>query len=312
MLDITGCAHLFGGEAALAADLARAARRAGLRRRRRDRRYARAPPRPPRVSRGAVRRSLESGAPAMLHSPAACRAPSRSRDRVGARPGRAEADRPDHGCAARPARRPLRRTLHPPARPGARRGGRGDRPAPARCRRSSPNAVSPNRSRSEEDIAATLASLAATLAETLESTRRRRPRLELAPLPRRRCGCAGSLSERSRPMRAPKLVADLFREKFAGPERGDRRRLRLRHGAALGAGRRASRSRPDRPHRRRGQARPTSTRLIDRIGARLGPERVKRIADARQPHPGAGGDPEGRCRCQRSDDRQQAVTPAVL
>ena len=87
-------------------------------------------------------------------------------------------------------------------------------------------------------------------------------------------------------MRAPRLILDLFREKFAGLgeeiDAGfgfDMIRLSVPVSAA------AAPAQVDLAGDAVGEA--DLDRLIDRIGARLGPERVSRIA-GRQPHPGTG------------------------
>jgi protein ImuB len=67
----------------------------------------------------------------------------------------------------------------------------------------------------EEDITATLASLATTLAPNLETQGLGARRLELALF--RVDGMVARITvSAAKPIRAPRLVADLFREKFAG------------------------------------------------------------------------------------------------
>ncbi len=127
----------------------------------------------------------------------------------------------------------------------------------------------------EEDIAATLASLAATLAKSLETHGLGARQLELA-LFRVDGAVRRIVVGAGRPLRDPRLVLALFREKFAGLAEAidmgfgfDMARLSARATAPLDpaqidlAGSATAAADLD--------------GLIDRVGARLGPERVTRI-----------------------------------
>ena len=124
----------------------------------------------------------------------------------------------------------------------------------------------------------TLASLAATLAESLEARGEGARAYELALF--RVDGAVRRIAVGpSRPVRAPKLVLDLFREKFAGLAEEidagfgfDMVRLSVPVSAP------AEPAQIDLAGDAMGEA--DLGQLIDRIGARLGPERVSRIAQA--------------------------------
>ncbi len=128
----------------------------------------------------------------------------------------------------------------------------------------------------EEDIAATLASLAAALAQSLETRGEGARAYELALF--RVDGAVRRVAVgSSRPVREPGLVLDLFREKFAGLAEEidagfgfDMIRLSIPVSAEAGP------AQVDLAGDAVGEA--DLGRLIDRIGARLGPERVSRIA----------------------------------
>jgi protein ImuB len=133
----------------------------------------------------------------------------------------------------------------------------------------------------EDDIAATLVSLAGTLAENLEANGLGARRLELALFR------VDGVVERivvgaAKPLRTPKLVATLFREKFAGLsdeiDAGfgfDMARLSVLEAAPQDAF--------DMDLTGEAVAEADLDGLIDRIGARLGAEHVTRIA-ARDSH----------------------------
>jgi protein ImuB len=129
---------------------------------------------------------------------------------------------------------------------------------------------------SEEDIAATIASLAAALAETLAAREEGARLYELALF--RVDGAVRRIAVGAgRPVRDPRLVLDLFREKFAGLAEEidagfgfDMVRLSVPVSAVLAP------AQIDLAGDAAGEA--DLGRLIDRIGARLGPERVSRIA----------------------------------
>ena len=164
------------------------------------------------LRRGAGGRAGRGGGNAC--SLAARSTPARSGDRLRARASRAEADRPGaRGAAGAACRRFGTDFIHrldqalgreeeaiSPRRPIA----------PLIAERHFAEPIT-----REEDIAASLASLAATLARSLESRGEGARLLELALF--RVDGAVSRIAVGTgRPMRAPKLVADLFREKFAG------------------------------------------------------------------------------------------------
>lgn len=127
----------------------------------------------------------------------------------------------------------------------------------------------------EEDISATLLSLAATLAQNLEERGEGARALELS-LFRVDGHVARTAIGTSRPVRAPKLVLDLFREKFSGLGEDfdagfgfDMIRL------AVVATASADPAQIDLTGEASGEA--DLDQLIDRIGARLGEGRVGRI-----------------------------------
>jgi protein ImuB len=128
----------------------------------------------------------------------------------------------------------------------------------------------------EEDIAATLSSLAATLAQSLETRGEGARALELTLF--RVDGIVARIAiGTSRPIRAPKLILDLFREKFASL--GDTidagfgfDTLRL----AIGATAACDPTQIDLTGEAAGEA--DLGQLIDRIGTRIGSDRVGRIA----------------------------------
>jgi protein ImuB len=133
----------------------------------------------------------------------------------------------------------------------------------------------------EEDIAATLSSLATTLSKSLEARGLGARHLELALF--RVDGVVKRIAVGAgRPLRAPKLVLALFREKFAG----------LGETIDMGFGFDMARlaviaSAPVDPAQIDLSGNATAAAdldgLIDRIGARLGPEHVTRIV-ARESH----------------------------
>ena len=274
MLDMTGCAHLFGGEDAMVADLLARLAAQGFAARAAIAGSPGAASAAARFSRRTVVSPEET--PAML-APlplAALRLDAETvsaLDRVGLKRIGQILEAP-----APAARRPLRQHASPPARPGARPRGGGDRPAPPGRRRSSPSAASPSRSpagghRRDHRLA----------------------RREHLPRASRRAAkgrgptsspCSGSTARsaasRSAPAgrcARPKLVLDLFREKFAGLAEEidagfgfDMVRLSVPVSAP------AEPAQVDLAGDAMGEA--DLGQLIDRIGARLGAERVSRIA----------------------------------
>ncbi len=128
----------------------------------------------------------------------------------------------------------------------------------------------------DEDIAATILSLAATLAASLEVRDEGARAYELT-LFRVDGAVRRIVVGASRPVRTPDLVLDLFREKFAGLAEEidagfgfDMIRLSVPDSAP------SAPAQVDLAGDAMGEA--DLDRLIDRIGARLGPERVNRIA----------------------------------
>ena len=128
----------------------------------------------------------------------------------------------------------------------------------------------------EEDIAATLSSLAATLAQNLEARGEGARVLEFTLF--RVDGIVARITVgTSRPIRAPKLILDLFHEKFASLGESfdagfgfDTLRLTISAAASCDP------SQIDLTGEAAGEV--DLGQLIDRIGARLGPDRVGRIA----------------------------------
>lgn len=127
----------------------------------------------------------------------------------------------------------------------------------------------------EEDVSATLLSLAATLAQNLEARGEGARMLELS-LFRVDGHVARTTIGTSRPVRAPKLVLDLFREKFSGLGEDfdagfgfDMVRLAVHATASADA------AQIDLTGEASGEA--DLGQLIDRIGARLGEGHVGRI-----------------------------------
>ena len=134
MLDITGAAHLLGGEAALQADLADPPPPPGLHCPHRHRRHPRRRLRP----RATWRERRRSSPPTATSRAALAPLPIAglrldAGDRREPRPHRPENHRRPHGPPARAARRPLRRAARAPPRPGARHRSRGHLAAPSRA-----------------------------------------------------------------------------------------------------------------------------------------------------------------------------------
>jgi protein ImuB len=281
MLDIAGCAHLFGGEAALATDM-----------------IARL------ESQGFAARA------AIADTPGAASAAARFAEASAADRSDRPAIVPPGGAAAMLSPLPLaalrldRDTVSAMDRVGLKRIGQiiGAPRAPLAARfglslirrldqalGQEEEAISPRRPAPamiaerrfaepiarEEDIAATLSSLAATLSKSLEARAEGARLFELTLF--RVDGVVSRIAVgASRPIRAPRLVLDLFREKFAGL------------GDAIDAGfgfdmiRLAiCQSAPADPAQidltGDASAEADLGALIDRIGARLGPDRIGRI-----------------------------------
>jgi protein ImuB len=128
----------------------------------------------------------------------------------------------------------------------------------------------------EEDVAATLASLAATLAQNLETHGLGTRRLELALF--RVDGVVQRIAVgAAKPVRAPKLVDALFREKFAGLHEDDMDAGFGFDMARLSVLEAVPQDAVDMDLTGESAAEADLDQLIDRIGARLGPERVTRI-----------------------------------
>ena len=278
MLDITGCAHLFGGEAALGADLAGRLHAQGFSARAAiadtpgaasaAARFAVAPVVPPQGARdllaplpiAALRLDAETVA---------------AMDRVGLKRIGQILDAPRAPLAARFGLRLIRRLDQALGREEEAISPR--RPTPALiAERRFAEPIS-----QEDDIAATLSSLASALAGSLEARGAGARVYELALF--RVDGAVSRVAiSTSRPIHAPKLVLDLFREKFAGlAEEIDAGfgfdMVRLSIPLATDS----DPAQIDLAGDGIGEA--DLGRLIDRIGARLGPARVGRIA-ARDSH----------------------------
>jgi protein ImuB len=273
MLDVTGCTHLFGGEAAMVADLTGRLAAQGF--------AARAAiAASPGAASAAARFTAwttvaPEEAPAML-APlpmAALRLDGdtvSALDRVGLKRIGQILDAPRPPLAARFGRLLLRRLDQALGREEEAIGPR--RPVAALIaerRFAEPIAL-------EEDIAATIVSLAGTLASSLEERGEGARAYELALF--RVDGAVRRIAiGASRPIRSPDLVLALFREKFAGLveeiDAGfgfDMVRLSVPVSAD------SAPAQVDLAGDAVGEA--DLDRLIDRIGARLGPERVSRIA----------------------------------
>ncbi|MCB1498215.1 MAG: DNA polymerase Y family protein [Bauldia sp.] len=273
MLDVTGCAHLFGGEDALVADLEARLADQGFAARAA---IASTPGAAAAAARFTTRRSVAADATPALLAPlplAALRLEVETvsaLDRVGLKRIGQVMTAPRAPLAARFGNGLLRRldqalgSLEEPIGPR--------RPVAALIaerRFAEPIARA-------EDIAASILSLAASLAASLEARGEGARGYELALF--RVDGAVRRIAVgASRPIRAPDLVLDLFREKFAGLAEEidagfgfDMVRLSVPVSAA------------DAPAQvdLAGDATGESDlgRLIDRIGARLGAERVSRIA----------------------------------
>jgi len=272
ILDITGTAHLFGGEEALVADLCTRLTAQGF--------FARAAIADTPGAASAAARFTElsvvpAGTAATMLAPLPLAALRLDRetvsamDRVGLKRIGQIAALPRAPLAARFGTMLIRRLDQAlgleeesiaPRRPVA--------PLSAERRFAEPIAR-------EDDVAQTLASLAATLAASLEARGLGARALELA-LFRVDGFVARTVVATSRPVRTPKLVLDLFREKFAGlGETFDAGFgfdvIRLAVNATA----------PQNPAQidLAGDADSDAGlgQLIDRIGARLGPARVGRI-----------------------------------
>jgi protein ImuB len=271
-LDITGCAHLFGGEAALLADLVNRLTEQGF--------FVRAAiadtPGAAAAARFLGNRVVPPGEAAALLAPLPLatlridREAVEALDRVGLKRIGQLAEAPRASLALRFGGAVLRRLDQ----------ALGIEEEAITPRRRPPSLMAERRfaepiSR-EEDVAATLASLAEALSAKLEERGEGARALELALF--RVDGAVGRTEVgTSRPVRAPHLVADLFREKFAGL------------GAEIDAGfgfdmvrlsvlatSEAGPAQVDLAGDAAGEA--DLGQLVDRIGARLGVARVNRIA----------------------------------
>jgi protein ImuB len=272
MLDITGCAHLFGGEAALAADLAARLLTQGF--------LARAAiADTPGAAHAAARFTGLAVVPEGGNAPMLAPLPLSAlrldpdivsaMDRVGLKRIGQILGAPRAPLAARFGSETIRRLDQ----------ALGQDEEAIDPRRAAPSFIAERRfaepiSR-EDDIAATLASLAATLSQSLERHGEGARRLEFTLF--RVDGAVTRIAVGAgRPIRAPKLILDLFREKFTALgddlDAGfgfDMARLSVTASAAADpaqidlAGDAATQADVD--------------ALVDRIGARLGADSVKVI-----------------------------------
>jgi protein ImuB len=273
MLDVTGCAHLFGGEEAMVADM-----RARL------------------EDQGFAARTAIAG------SPGAASAAARFTTRITVAPEETPAmlaplplaalrlDLPTVSALDRVGLKRIGQILEAPRPPLAARFGSTLLRRLDQALGREEEAIGPRRPVAAliaerrfaepialtEDIAATLVSLAAALASSLEQRGEGARAYELALF--RVDGAVRRIAVgASRPVREPGLVLDLFREKFAGLAEEidagfgfDMVRLSVPVSAE------AAPAQVDLAGDAVGEA--DLGRLIDRIGARLGPERVSRIA----------------------------------
>ena len=273
MLDVTGCAHLFGGEAAMVADLEARLAAQGFAARAA---IAGTPGAASAAARFTARATVASAETPELLAPlplAALRLEAgtvSALDRVGLKRIGQVTGLPRAPLAARFGDELLRRLDQALGREEEPIGPR--RPVAALIaerRFAEPIAL-------EDDIAATILSLAASLAGSLEARGEGARAYELALF--RVDGAVRRIAVgASRPVRDPKLVLDLFREKFAGLAEEidagfgfDMVRLSIPMSAE------SAPAQVDLAGDIVGEA--DLGRLIDRIGARLGAERVSRIA----------------------------------
>ena len=216
-LDITGCAHLFGGEEAMLDDLARRLLRAGFRRTRRARLDAGRG-----LGGGALlgcRRSRSGEEASAALAPLAARRPPASMPRHRAEPGkrRPAHGRLGHGGAARAARPPLRR--HAALCASTRRWAASTRPSRRACRCAP---LSVERHLAEpivltEDIERLVLLLARRLKQDLERRGEGARRLQLLLF--RVDGAVSRIAVgTSRPLREPPLIGRLFHERLAALE----------------------------------------------------------------------------------------------
>jgi protein ImuB len=275
VLDITGCAHLFGGEAKLRDSLVARLAAQGF-----DTRAAVAD------TAGAAAAAANFGGPALIASGETAAALA---------PLPLAALRIEDGIVAALERVGLKRIgqiVGTPRAPLAARFGAlllrrldqalGDEEEAISPRRPVPALMAERRFAEPilqmDDIAATLASLAGRLALSLEARGQGARAFELALF--RVDGAVIRIAVgTSRPLRAPKLVLDLFREKFAqfgdGLDAGfgfDMMRLSVPATAPADA------AQIDLSGEAEGRA--DLDQLVDRIGARLGPERIGRLTAA--------------------------------
>ena len=274
MLDITGCAHLFGGEAALAGDLVMRLKRQGF-----AARVAIAD------TAGAASAVARFGSEAIVAVP-----PGGMAERLAPLPLAALRLDPETVAALdRVGLKRIGQIMDAPRAPLAARFGAvlmrrldqalGDEEEAINPRRPAPSMLAERRFGEpialEEDIAATLAALAETLARTLETRGLGARALELTLF--RVDGAVARIAvSAARPLNTAKRVLALFREKFvslgAEIDAGygfDMARLAATETAPLGA------SQVDLAGDAGAEA--DLDELIDRIGARLGAQAVNRI-----------------------------------
>ena len=275
VLDITGAAHLFGGEAALLADLAARLDAQGF------------------LAKAAIADTPGAASAAARFGGSAVVLPGKAVEMLAPLPLAALRLDPETVAALdRVGLKRIGQLLGAPRAPLAARFGLtlirrldqalGQEEEAIGPRRPTPALIAERRfvepiSR-EEDIAATLVSLAGGLAKSLEARGEGARALELSLF--RVDGVVTRTSVgTSRPVRAPKLVLDLFREKFAGLAEAidagfgfDMVRLSVCRSAP------ADPAQIDLAGDAEGEA--DLDQLLDRIGARLGSSRVSRIRAA--------------------------------
>ena len=273
-LDISGCAHLFGGEAALARDLMRrldARRTAGARRGRRNGRMCvgREPLCGPEVP-GPLRRRAGRPLPPPPRGAASLR-PTRSKR------SRRSGSSASPTCSTGRARRSRRASAPDFVRRLDQALGIEDEPITPRL--PVPAALAeqrfPEPIAHERDVLGTIERLAARLGPVLEQ-RGEGARLLQVALFRADGKVFRVEAGTAAPLRDPARIARLFADRLDGDRRRMRSGLRLRHGAAVARWSPSAAIR-SRPAWRQPDHAADLAHLIDRLGARFGLRRVTRL-----------------------------------